>query len=78
MGHTPPHLQVSRQRNNLVEVPHDVHTHMFKQYQLFNYLASAHDMWNEADRYTREDNDMKSEFYFLLLMFVTLDCLMFL
>ena len=62
MGHTPPHLQVvARQRNNLIEVPQDVHVHMLKQHQLFTFLASAHDMWNEADRYTREDNAIKGK-----------------
>ncbi|XP_071513248.1 uncharacterized protein lilli isoform X3 [Panulirus ornatus] len=54
VGHTPPHPQPPQGAHTtvpVVPVPVNIHTLIMKQNQLSSHLASAHDMWIEADHY---------------------------
>ncbi|XP_042204375.1 AF4/FMR2 family member 4-like isoform X2 [Homarus americanus] len=54
VGHTPPHPQPPQGAHAtvpVVPVPVNIHNLIIKQNQLSSHLASAHDMWIEADHY---------------------------
>lgn len=51
VGHTPPHPQPPPPGSANVPVPHNIHALFVKQNQLSGHLATAHDMWIEADNY---------------------------
>lgn len=51
VGHTPPHPQPPHGPIQTVPVPVSIHALIIKQNQLSGHLASAHDMWIEADHY---------------------------
>lgn len=59
VGHTPPHPQPPQGAHasvSVVSVPVNIHTLIIKQNYLCSYLASAHDMWMEADEYVSKNN----------------------
>ncbi|XP_075150269.1 AF4/FMR2 family member lilliputian isoform X2 [Haematobia irritans] len=37
-------------------VPQDIHSALHQQNQFFNYLASSHELWDQADRLVRQGN----------------------
>ncbi|MPC36331.1 hypothetical protein E2C01_029786 [Portunus trituberculatus] len=59
VGHTPPHPQPPQGAHasvSMVSVPVNIHTLIMKQNCLSSHLASAHDMWMEADEYVSKNN----------------------
>ncbi|XP_063604169.1 AF4/FMR2 family member 4-like isoform X2 [Penaeus indicus] len=56
VGHTPPHPQPPHGPIQTVPVPVSIHALIIKQNQLSGHLASAHDMWIEADHYVYMHN----------------------
>ena len=56
VGHTPPHPQPPQGAHASVSVPLNIHTLIIKQNSLSSHLASAHDMWMEADEYVSKNN----------------------
>ncbi|KAG0722116.1 AF4/FMR2 family member 4 [Chionoecetes opilio] len=59
VGHTPPHPQPppgAHASVSVVSVPLNIHTLIIKQNYLSSHLASAHDMWMEADEYVSKNN----------------------
>nr|XP_045603603.1 AF4/FMR2 family member 4-like isoform X2 [Procambarus clarkii] len=58
VGHTPPHPQPPQGAHAtvpVVPVPVHIHALIIKQNQLSSHLASAHDMWIEADHYVSQN-----------------------
>ena len=37
-------------------MPQDIHSALCQQNQYFNYLASSHELWDQADRLVRQGN----------------------
>ncbi|XP_064095081.1 AF4/FMR2 family member 1-like isoform X2 [Macrobrachium nipponense] len=60
VGHTPPHPQPPP-GSGTVPVPQHIHTLFMKQHQYSFHLATAHDLWTEADNYVFK-NDMQEFF----------------
>lgn len=60
VNNTPPHPQPPQGSHAptvpTVPVPVSIHQLMVKQHQLSSHLASAHDMWMEADHYVRQNS----------------------
>ncbi|XP_050739870.1 AF4/FMR2 family member 1-like isoform X3 [Eriocheir sinensis] len=56
VGHTPPHPQPPQGAHGAVSVPVNIHTLIMKQNYLSSQLASALDMWMEADEYVAKNN----------------------